>query len=60
MLIKPSMRGPDSEPYPLVGPAFLYTKLNFLKNIPVHSSGEMHELVFTAAVSGDSGIFFSI
>lgn len=39
------MRGLDSEPCALVGPAFLYTKLNFLKNIPIHSSGEMHELV---------------
>ena len=45
MFIKSTMRGLDSEPCALVGPAFLYTKLNFLKNIPIHSSGEMHELV---------------
>ena len=45
MFIKSTMRGLDSEPYALVGPAFLYTKLNFLKNIPIHSSGETHELV---------------
>ena len=45
MFIKLSMRGLDSEPYPLVGPAFLYMTLNFLKNIPIHSSGETHGLV---------------